>query len=42
MAQISTADFRTGITVDLDDGLFTLVDFQHVKPGKGMRSSAPS
>lgn len=35
MAQISTSDFRTGITIDLDDGLFTLVDFQHVKPGKG-------
>jgi elongation factor P len=35
MAQISTADFKTGITLDLDDGLFTLVDFQHVKPGKG-------
>ena len=35
MAQISTSDFKTGMTLDLDDGLFTLVDFQHVKPGKG-------
>jgi elongation factor P len=35
MAQISTADFKTGMTLDLDDGLFQLVDFQHVKPGKG-------
>ena len=35
MAQISTADFKNGMTLDLDDGLFTLVDFQHVKPGKG-------
>ena len=35
MAQISTADFKNGMTVDLDDGLFTLVEFQHVKPGKG-------
>ncbi len=35
MAQISTSDFKTGMTLDLDEGLFTLVDFQHVKPGKG-------
>ena len=28
MAQISTADFKNGMTLDLDDGLFTLVDFQ--------------
>ncbi|MFV0316320.1 MAG: elongation factor P [Microthrixaceae bacterium] len=35
MPQISTADFKTGMTVDLDDGLFTVSDFQHVKPGKG-------
>ncbi|MCB1027140.1 MAG: elongation factor P [Microthrixaceae bacterium] len=35
MAQISTADFKNGMTIDLDDGLFTLVEFQHVKPGKG-------
>ena len=35
MPQISTADFKTGMTLDLDDGLYTLSDFQHVKPGKG-------
>lgn len=35
MPQISTSDFKTGMTLDLDDGLFTLSDFQHVKPGKG-------
>jgi elongation factor P len=35
MAQISTADFKNGIALSLDDGLFTLVEFQHVKPGKG-------
>jgi len=35
MAQISTSDFRTGMTVDLDEGLFQISDFQHVKPGKG-------
>jgi len=32
---ISTADFRTGMTLDLDEGLFRIQDFQHVKPGKG-------
>ncbi len=35
MAQISTADFKNGMTLDLEDGLFQLVEFQHVKPGKG-------
>ena len=35
MAQISTADFRTGMTIDIDEGLFQISDFQHVKPGKG-------
>ena len=32
---ISTADFRNGITVELDGEVFQLVEFQHVKPGKG-------
>jgi elongation factor P len=32
---ISTADFKNGITLDLPEGLFKLVEFQHVKPGKG-------
>ncbi len=35
MAQISTSDFKTGMTIDLDDGLYVISDFQHVKPGKG-------
>ncbi len=35
MAQISTADFRTGMTIDISEGLFQISDFQHVKPGKG-------
>jgi elongation factor P len=35
MPQISTADFKTGISIDLPDGLFNVVTFQHVKPGKG-------
>lgn len=35
MAPISTAEFKTGMTIDLDGGLFQISDFQHVKPGKG-------
>ncbi|MFZ4517713.1 MAG: elongation factor P [Microthrixaceae bacterium] len=35
MPQIATSDFKNGMTLDLEDGLFTLVEFQHVKPGKG-------
>ena len=35
MAQISTADFKNGMTLAIDDNLFNLVEFQHVKPGKG-------
>lgn len=32
---ISVNDFRTGVTIELDGAVFTVVDFQHVKPGKG-------
>lgn len=32
---ISTADFRTGLTIETDGGVFQLIEFQHVKPGKG-------
>lgn len=32
---ISTNDFRTGLTIELDGNVFAVVDFQHVKPGKG-------
>ncbi|HHT08406.1 MAG TPA: elongation factor P [Clostridiales bacterium] len=32
---INAGDFRRGITVELDDSVWTIVDFQHVKPGKG-------
>ena len=35
MPAISTNDLKNGITLQLDNGLFTVVDFQHVKPGKG-------
>jgi elongation factor P len=31
----STADFRNGLVLDLDGSLLRIVEFQHVKPGKG-------
>ncbi|HHY36662.1 MAG TPA: elongation factor P [Firmicutes bacterium] len=32
---ISTNDFRTGLTIELDGEVYTVIDFMHVKPGKG-------
>lgn len=32
---ISTSDFRTGVTIEIDNDVWQVVDFQHVKPGKG-------
>jgi elongation factor P len=31
----SSNDFKNGMTLVLPDGLYTIVEFQHVKPGKG-------
>jgi len=31
----STADFRKGLRIELDGEPYVIVDFQHVKPGKG-------
>ncbi len=35
MVTITTNDLKGGMTLDLAEGLFAVVDFQHVKPGKG-------
>ncbi len=35
MPIITTNDLRNGMTLELDDTLFSVVEFQHVKPGKG-------
>ena len=35
MPAISTNDLKNGITLNLDGTLYTVVEFQHVKPGKG-------
>ena len=32
---ISTADFRNGMCIEYNNKLCTIVEFQHVKPGKG-------
>jgi elongation factor P len=33
--QVSTAEFRKGLRIVLDGAPYSIVDFQHVKPGKG-------
>lgn len=32
---ISSNEFKTGLTIEIDGDVFQIVDFQHVKPGKG-------
>ena len=32
---ISTTEFRNGLCMKMDNELWTIVEFQHVKPGKG-------
>ncbi|MGI9860029.1 elongation factor P [Moorella naiadis] len=32
---ISSNDFRTGLTIEVDGDVYTVVEFMHVKPGKG-------
>ncbi|KSU85718.1 MULTISPECIES: elongation factor P [Fictibacillus] len=32
---ISVNDFRTGLTIEVDGGIWQVMEFQHVKPGKG-------
>lgn len=32
---ISVNDFRTGLTIEVDNAIWRVMDFQHVKPGKG-------
>ena len=35
VATISTAEFKNGMGLKINDKIYTLVEFQHVKPGKG-------
>jgi len=32
---VTAGDFRKGLTIEIDDQVWVIVDFQHVKPGKG-------
>ena len=32
---VSAGDFKKGVTFEMDGNVFTIVEFQHVKPGKG-------
>lgn len=32
---ISVNDLKTGLTIEFDGGIWRVIDFQHVKPGKG-------
>ena len=32
---ISTSDFKTGLTISFDGNIYQIIDFMHVKPGKG-------
>lgn len=32
---ISVNDFKTGLTIEIDNDVWSVIEFQHVKPGKG-------
>ncbi|HKL99922.1 MAG TPA: elongation factor P [Mobilitalea sp.] len=32
---VSAGDFRNGLTIEMDNNIYQIIEFQHVKPGKG-------
>jgi elongation factor P len=32
---VSAGDFRNGVTIELEGNIYQIIEFQHVKPGKG-------
>ena len=32
---VTAGDFRNGVTFEMDGGVYSIIEFQHVKPGKG-------
>lgn len=32
---VSAGDFRNGLTIEMDNNVYQVIEFQHVKPGKG-------
>lgn len=35
LKMVSAGDFRNGVTFEMDSGVYQIIEFQHVKPGKG-------
>lgn len=35
MTKVDTSEFRTGLNIIVDDEIYSIVEYQHVKPGKG-------
>ena len=35
LKKVSAGDFRNGVTFEMDGGGYQIIEFQHVKPGKG-------
>ena len=36
---VTAGDFRNGMTIQMDGSIWQVIEFQHVKPGKGDRKS---
>jgi len=32
---VSAGDFKNGLTIQMDNNIWQIIEFQHVKPGKG-------
>ena len=32
---VTAGDFKNGITIEMDNNIWQIIEFQHVKPGKG-------
>ena len=32
---VTAGDFRNGVTFEMDGNVYSIIEFQHVKPGKG-------
>ena len=32
---VTAGDFKNGITLEMDNAIWQIIEFQHVKPGKG-------
>lgn len=39
---VSAGDFRNGLTIEIDGTVYQVIEFQHVKPGKGAHLFVPN